>query len=96
MKNIATVVLASTLIVGCSSLPSYHEMSCSDLVKKEKSLQKDLKFNRADSVLAGIVDIAKDTTESTVDSISADVDLKATKDEIREVQAVIAKKRCKK
>ncbi len=96
MKNIATVVLASTLIVGCSSLPSYHEMSCSDLVKKEKSLQRDLKFDTAGSVLAGIVDIAEDTTESTVDSISADVDLNATKNKLRQVQAVISKKRCKK
>jgi uncharacterized protein YcfL len=96
MKNITIIALASTLIVGCSSLPSYHEMSCSDLVNKEKSLQRDLKFNSVDSALSGVIDAIEDTTKSTVDSISADVDLKATKDEIRQVQTVIAKKRCKK
>jgi hypothetical protein len=70
-------------------------MSCSDLQKKEKSLQRDLKIDTAGSVISGIADIIEDTTESTVDSIVANQELNETKSELRVVQSVISKKRCK-
>jgi len=96
MKNLITSITLLTLLSACSSLPSYHEMSCSDLQKQEKSLQEDLKFNTVDSILSGVTDIIKDTTESTVDSLVADQQLSETKSELREVQSVISKKHCKK
>ncbi len=95
MKNIITLTLFSSLLLGCSSLPSYHEMSCTDLKEKEKSLQSDYKADVAGSIISGIADIVEDTTESTVDSIASDLELNATKKELREVQSIIHQKRCK-
>ena len=96
MKIIIASTLSLLLISGCSSLPSYQEMSCKDLINKEKSLQKFYGINSIGSIAADIADVIDDTTRSKVEAISAEQDLQKNKREIREVQSEIYKRRCKK
>jgi uncharacterized protein YcfL len=96
MKIIFASTLTLLLISGCSSLPSYQEMSCKDLINKEKSLQKSYALNNIGSIAADIADVIDDTTRSKVEAISAEQDLQRNKQEIREVQLEIKNRRCKK
>ena len=92
------LTVLSSFLLGCSSmpsLPSYHEMSCVELKEKEKSLQSDYKFNTAGSILDDIVDAVDDTAKSTADATQSEVELEATKRDLREVQGVLHQKRCK-
>ncbi len=88
--------LSITLLSACTSLPSYHEMSCNDLIKKEKSLQQDYALNNISSLLSDIVDIADDTEKSTADANAANLALESNKRELRNIQSVIYQKQCKK
>jgi uncharacterized protein YcfL len=96
MKKTIASTLVLLLVSGCASLPSYQEMSCKDLIKKEKSLQVDHTINSIGSIAADIANIAEDTTESTVDVIVSEMDLQNTKRDLRIVQSQINKRRCKK
>ena len=95
MKNLILLSLLTSALLGCSSMPSNHEMSCKDLLKKEKSLQSDYKTDTAGSILSSMVNLFEDTNESKADENSAEIELNNTKSELRSVQSVIHKKKCK-
>ncbi len=93
MKNILSFSLLTSLLFGCSTLPSYHEMICKRLIEKEILLQSNYKVNISGSILNSIADVFEDSNESKVDAHSADVELNNTKNELRSIQSVIYQKK---
>jgi hypothetical protein len=99
-----TVIVLSALTVSlfftaCSDkpmMPSYYKMSCSALSEKEKSLQEDMKLDSVSYVVDGIADAVDDTAHTAADAASSNIQLQATKRELRDIQRVIYEKGCQK
>ena len=81
--------------IGCASKPlvSYYDMSCEELIKKETLLQSEYKSDKNTAIVLEVLDVVTGDTASSV-TTGTQSDVASGKQEIREVQQAIFRKKC--